>query len=289
MLTMVSTLLYHLLIFSAMNAIYAINITTVMNNQYENQTINCIPNEPCYILCQHSSSCALATINCPTNFPCIVQCSQSSACDSAQINAHDSSVFRLLDCATGTWTCVGMTLFFPPNDNGKKKAFLSDFDRGLSAGNLNEKSLQFYAINGWHDIDITPGSGFTFNNHAGFMYCTPNYIHSCEFNSNAWSCANITDICNNQPSSSPKPTQIPINNPTYSPINNPTISPINNPTYSPINNPTISPINNPTYSPINNPTISPINNPTYLPINNPTYSPITDPTTAPPDNPTSIP
>eukprot|EP01084_Bolivina_argentea_P206419 352450_1 len=187
-------------------------ISTNADHQYENETIYCTPNEPCNILCRHDNGCKSTEIYCPRDNSCDITCDANTACANTIIHAQYSSSFKLIDCATGSFTCKGITIYFPPNNKGIPRAKIIGPDRGLSAGEELSNPLQFYAINGWNDINITTGNEFSFQYHSGVMYCTSNLQTSCDFDTNAWKCANTNDICNNPPTISPTTS------PTYTPI-----------------------------------------------------------------------
>ena len=194
---------YNLIILlSFVSIISAGTITVTTSQQYS--TINCTANEPCNILCSVGSACQGTTIYCAADQTCDITCSGQDACEDAIIYAQHSSFFRLLDCATGSWTCIGITIYFPPNDYGTPRAKLIGADRGLSAGFNKNSPLQFYAIYGWNDLNVTTDEdSFSFANHAGTMYCTPGYTSSCSFSPSAWSCNNSDDVCNNPPTPAP--------------------------------------------------------------------------------------
>eukprot|EP01084_Bolivina_argentea_P149573 261276_1 len=179
--------------------IFAGTIRTTTNQQYQNQTLYCPDNEPCNILCQHESSCHQTHLYCAADNPCTILCQQDTSCANAIIHAEHASSFQLLDCATGSFTCRGITIYFPPNDNGIPRASIIGADTGLSAGSTLEDPLQFYAIHGWKDINMNTTSTFTYQHHAGTMHCTSNLHITCDFDADAWQCAGEDDICNDPP------------------------------------------------------------------------------------------
>ena len=164
-------------------------------NQYKNQEINCDANKDCNVKCQQPNSCENAHIECPIDYECNVTCSSYNSCKEITINATYSSLFILNDCSSGNnETCSGITIYFP-----SKKSISSKPKSILRVGNnLNSISnqIQFYAINGWDDIDTTQYFGDFTKENDGKMYCSVNYDKNCNFASNAWSCANTNDICN---------------------------------------------------------------------------------------------
>ena len=194
----------------------AITIQTTSSGQYENLPINCGNTEACTVICDDSEACRNSQINCPKDYPCNVQClsSQScefaqfycpidqpcdihcdagSACNQASFNATYSSSFNLDGCATGFYTCTGVTIHFPPNVGGTPVATITG-DNSLSAGISPSVPLQFYAINGWSDVNVVGYTG-DFSYPQGDMYCTNDYSVSCNFASAAWACDNPTDLC----------------------------------------------------------------------------------------------
>ena len=183
--------------------------------QYEDGTITCNGIEDCEIICDRDSGCKNTLIQCPTDYKCTIDCSATKACALATINATYSSSLIINDCATGFFTCKGITLYLPPNVNGQAQATVDGADNGLSQGDSGsifdgepDAPLQFYAIYGWHDIDIVGYIG-DYSFHAGTMYCEVGYTSSCSFATNGWTCANTDDICNDPPT--PSPTLNPTN------------------------------------------------------------------------------
>ena len=158
--------------------------------QYENGTISCEPGRSCIIYCEQENSCKNSQILCPDDQACIISCGASpNACNGATIDARYSSLLELNDCHSGDdSSCHGLSIYFPPNHDGQKVAY-------LNTGDNMKQSLNFYAIYGWLDIDT---SGFI-GDHSGFigeMHCSFWYQQRCDFHSDHLSCANGSDLCN---------------------------------------------------------------------------------------------
>eukprot|EP01084_Bolivina_argentea_P061534 112471_1 len=211
-------------------------------------TINCPSNEDCHIKCSGSNSCASSTINCPSNYQCTIDCSNTAACYDVTVYAQHSSKLEFTDCKSGAfdYTCSDMTVYCPPNINGNKKCIIPG-DNAM--GGKHEPYMQFYAINGWNDIDF---SGYTgSSNRRGTMHCTNDYSQSCSIDSNSvtpyWTCTNENNICMHPPT--PQPTTMPTITPTNSPTNIPTKMPTKTPTEMPSIFPTIPPSIHPSVSP----------------------------------------
>eukprot|EP01084_Bolivina_argentea_P048589 89501_1 len=162
---------------------------------YKNKLIKCQSDEDCTINCNGYDSCAFSTIQCPINHKCNLFCGdESNTCFHLFVNATYSSLFTLNGCSSrDLWTCSGMTIYFPPKDiNGNIRSFINSGD------NLNgySQSLQFYAINGWNDIDTSRYYG-TYSYFYGIMHCTNDYRKTCNFSDKSWSCQSTHDLCNN--------------------------------------------------------------------------------------------
>ena len=191
-------------------------INTNSNGQYQNSAINCNNNEECTIICDTFEGCDSATINCPKDYPCTIECvgdtsckeatficpigqpcditcDLDNACQNALFNATYSSSFNLRECRTGTYVCTGVTIYFPPSNNGIPRANITG-DNSLSAGTFPVVPLQFYAINGWSDVNVVNYEGdFTYP--QGDMYCLSDYSSQCDFATNAWACDSAADLC----------------------------------------------------------------------------------------------
>eukprot|EP01084_Bolivina_argentea_P182645 315282_1 len=263
-------------------------------NECEYITMDCIDNQDCSIDCTGYQSCRYSTINCPTNGNCNIQCtniescqdttingntniimnihcSQNNACNTATINGRYASQLNLLNCETGYYTCLDITIWCPPNINGNKHCTIQG-DNSIGG--------TFYAVNSWNDIQFdTPNKHAYF---AGNMYCTTgilsgDYSNNCIIPDNGpWQCTNSNSICQNPPTSSPITSTID----THISTHTPTISPTEPPTTTEI--PTISPTKNPTYFP----STIPAEIPSEIPTVSPTLNPVT---TAPSITPTEIP
>eukprot|EP01084_Bolivina_argentea_P154885 269974_1 len=91
-----------------------------------------------------------------------------------------------------------MSIYFPSaDDNGNARAFI----HGSNPLNGRSQPLQFYAQNGWKDIDSSGYSG-TFAYFDGTMHCTNDYRTTCAFNHADWSCQSTNSLCNHLPDSS---------------------------------------------------------------------------------------
>eukprot|EP01083_Nonionella_stella_P019486 54119_1 len=257
--------------------IHAGVIATTLESQYTNQTILCVVNEPCTVLCQTLYACKLSTIWCPVSHACDVKCNESFACARAVIHAQWSSSFRLLDCKQGSWTCRGITIYFPASNQDVPVSQIIGADFGLIG---YRQPLEFHAPNGWKDVNVTTDPSFSFTQyHLGTMHCITKYNHptTCDFAPDAWACANANDTCNDPgtltPSASPtrfpslQPTHYPSGSPSLNPTKTPTVAPSLYPTLQPSSTPTISPSNDPTLHPTHLPTV-----PTLLPSYNPTVA-----------------
>ena len=204
-------LAFHILHLVFLYIAHSDTIATTTQQEFENKTIVCTSTKPCDISCQHKNGCYSTTIHCPINHPCNIRCSHDSACANAIIYAHHSSTFELSDCATGDWTCTGLTIYFPPNHNGQPRAKIHGSLTGLSAGLNLATPLQFYATNGWKDVNITTttssaSASHSYEYHFGTMHCTNTFSTCCPFKSDGWECANTNDICNNPPTMLPSGT-----------------------------------------------------------------------------------
>ena len=84
-----------------------------------------------------------------------------------------------------------MTIYFPPNNNGEKRAI-------LHTGDNFKKNLTFYAIFGWSDVDISGVTATINNDLQGIMHCNYGYDKTCNFASNEWNCHDTNSFCLNQ-------------------------------------------------------------------------------------------
>ena len=169
------------------------NIIDAAANQYSDSSITCIENEDCYINCSQQNACKNTEIQCPRQHQCGITCNADNSCQDSLIMATDTSLF-ILTCKDGNdYTCSGLSIYFPPNENGIPLGILH-VDNNL---NSLSNGLQFYAINGWTDIDTTHYSGHYANSHQGTMHCSPTYDTQCSFASSKWQCADTNHPCNN--------------------------------------------------------------------------------------------
>eukprot|EP01084_Bolivina_argentea_P215009 364989_1 len=163
------------------------------NNICKNVSLTCPINGNCNLLCVGNSACQNVHINGKTSNALTIICEGYNTCDGAIIDARDTMHF-VLECGIGSInTCSSLTIFFPPNSNGEKKAIILAGDQ-FSAG-INDIPMQFYAYNGWNDINIFEYIG-TYDHQIGTIHCGSVYDNSCSFKSNAWECVNKNDICN---------------------------------------------------------------------------------------------
>eukprot|EP01084_Bolivina_argentea_P070071 127464_1 len=284
-----------LCIYLLISILHAGTIFTTIDSQFRDQTIHCVNGQACAVLCQTIYGCRNTTIHCAAGQTCDITCNTDRSCYEAIIHAEHSSFFRLLDCATGGLTCIGTTIYFPPNNQGIPRSKLIGADTGLSAGAGSKYPLQFYAIHSWLDINITTGPAFIFGAHAGTMHCSTGYAASCPFASDGWHCASTGSCYVAHPTAAPtQPTRHPTTNtaaPTRStsqPTQRPTLttrSPTNPPTRVTVNPiPTSYP---PTPLPTKRPSAPPTKRPTTrapttrTPTPNPTVRPTAMPTQAP--------
>lgn len=165
-------------------------------NVCRESTIRCPDHGNCDIHCHSGSQndvCRDITIECPHDGECSLSCHGESACADAHIDARHASHLSLF-CGTGPLqqTCAGLTVYFPPNSNGSANAVVS---AGDSLNGHNE-DLQFYAVNGWNDVEIVDYTGSFGKDHRGQMHCWKDYSQFCDFHPSNWSCAHSTDYCN---------------------------------------------------------------------------------------------
>ena len=87
-----------------------------------NTIVNCPSNANanCYIMCTSDQSCKSITIRGGENQYTEVSCNAYDTCRGALINAKDSSELRILRCNSVS-SCIGMTIWCPPNLDGDKK------------------------------------------------------------------------------------------------------------------------------------------------------------------------
>eukprot|EP01084_Bolivina_argentea_P087382 157825_1 len=171
-------------------------------NEYRDSIISCDDGSDCKIICDEPNACKNTKINCPIGHACDITCSATKSCAETLIIATHSSSLIIHDCATGEFTCKGISIYLPPNNNGIPRAIIDGADNGLSQGGginntfdgENTIPIHFYAIYGWNDINIVNYSG-TFEYQGGIMHCTINYNSNCPFNNNSWECENTNHIC----------------------------------------------------------------------------------------------
>eukprot|EP01084_Bolivina_argentea_P118890 210887_1 len=276
-------------------------------------TINCPLNGNCYITCSGSNSCDSSIINGNTNMLLNVTCTADSACIDATFNgktneiinilcgnryacykakfdARNAAKLNLMDCATDSYTCIGIIVYCPPKVHNDKKCIIQGDN---SLGSWDSETITFYAINSWNDIQFQ--DTLKDNYYAGKMYCTTDYSHNCDISSCCgWQCNPTSALCQNPPTLAPTfnpsitPTKFPTKSPTIttSPTKFPSLMPTITPTYNPSYNPSYYPSNNPTY----NPATIPTSIPTFSPSEIPTKSPVTHlPSVTPSQYPTNIP
>ena len=235
------------------------------NNSCRNANIKCPTTGNCDITCNSGVSianwsshevCKGINITCPINGNCNIECHETDACQLATIDARYATSFSLVCGSSATNTCTSLTIYFPPNINGNKKAKIEAADESFSAGMGDP--LQFYAIHGWNDIDIRYGGNWDY--HEGIMHCKSDYSSSCTFKPDAWTCADPDDFCNDPPTLSPTEAPSTLSHtiiPSETPRNNLSIQPTENPSASPINTPSLSHTSIPSVMPTKNPSVSP--------------------------------
>ena len=182
---------------------------TTANNIFEcdqpkgcaSSTINCASDTNCMVNCS-TTSCAASTINCPSNADCIIVCDGIDACRSATFNGPDDHIFSLYcnddSCYNasihaehsrlfnftigelGVATSRAVSIWFPEKFSyiyalhTYNQANYSSFH-----GERGYDPLQFYAINGWSDVQIFYKGNF--RNSGGIMHCNYDYTQSCLF------------------------------------------------------------------------------------------------------------
>eukprot|EP01083_Nonionella_stella_P071523 192134_1 len=220
-------------------------ITCDEENSCFDTTITCPPHFLCDITCSGPHSCEMAHISCPYGGTCTVNCNNEYSCQSATIYAQYSSQFKLNDCSTGDLSCNGMSIYFPPNDNGPR----STIRGGTHLTSTPDQSLHFYAIFGWHDIEFTNDRLFEGHSNA-YMHCLTDYSETCSLAVDSWSCAQHNHTCN------APPTRAPTFSPTASPTFQPT-EPTTEPTHYPTDEPTVKPTSFPSITPTPRPSLQP--------------------------------
>ena len=247
--------------------------------------INCPSNEDCQILCTGSYSCYHSTINGPNNYVLTVLCHAAYSCEGLTIHAENSEYFYFTNPVyVNAYTAMNTTIYYPARDmvanETKSKIYLAN--TASFNGLDGYRSQQFYALNGWLDVDIIYGTA-SFSNQGGTMRCGHNYTKWCAFDLLSWSCGDDNTICDDPFVTTLPPSESPTVEPSQFPSKTPSQAPSDSPSYTPSNNPSIDP----TLSPTAEPTI--YSNQTRTPTDS-TSSPTTStPTTSSPTtaNPTT--
>ena len=224
------------------NNIY--NLICKDNKECASATINCPSNGHCIINCVGYASCSGSIINCPSNAPCQVICTDSYSCYRSTINGPPNNVFIVL--CDGSYSCYGLTIhaeeteyfyftvpvydswttaanttiYYPPRDiesNQTRAKVYLDSTYSFN-GYYGYEPQQFYALNGWNDIDIIYSTA-SWSMHGGRMYCGYNCADSCKFDSSSYSCNSVNTICDDafvtpSPTTADPTTAFPTTNPT---------------------------------------------------------------------------
>eukprot|EP01084_Bolivina_argentea_P247134 413483_1 len=311
--------LYSLLIFIS----NAYSVICESHGACKNETIQCPPDEDCFLQCSGAEACSGVNITCPLNYECNILCYNAPGmdvykniltCSRMVINAKQSSVFRLnanigdIDLFDDSLhTVEEVTIYCPQHGTNPSCQITCNGD------NIIHES-QIYVVAGLSDLNIT--SKFYHDKSClskTSVHCTNDFSHHCLMtNVPPLQCEAIENIkkknliykydtlCETLTLSPTYPTINPIPSPSTS--TNPTSYPTHTPAIDSVSsdllessdssnddNPTFSPTITPTFSPTINPTLSPTINPTQLPtnINNSSFHHIT--TFSPIINPTLSP
>eukprot|EP01084_Bolivina_argentea_P061585 112575_1 len=197
----------------------------------DDEIITCIPGQDCVKTCGYYE-CEADYIKCPDDYKCTIQCSGEQSCWGAVVDATRSTSLTITCAGSGDFRCENIDIFCPPNVNGVKKCHISGTSNGLRGCNScsgeyssNDNNLNFYARNGWLDIDLT---GYTAGSNGygwkgGKMHCLDDYnTNACSISSTAWTCSDSAHVCNmatNMPTTA-SPTQSTIAPTTVSPTTN---------------------------------------------------------------------
>jgi len=231
-------------------------------------TIQCPSSEDCSIYCQGEGACDGTTINGPSSSdtdlqvvcegseqgPCAnleviggesssisVDCSgDDSACLNSIFRASSASSFTLSDC-TSSKSCLGITVYCPPNVNGNRRCTLQGNNQlgGSSASN----AISIFAPNSWSDVRFQTASKS--NNYLGTMHCTADYSASCAIDADEWQCDedDASSPCSDGDAPSSPPSDAPTVRPTPELVPPPVAAPLPTP------NPTAAAFSTPTPKP----------------------------------------
>ena len=161
-------------------------------------------------------------------------CGGGEACAYSQIYAQNASFFYFeLDESSTNAAGSGLSIWFPPK-NGTypdivARAYIFAPNSNLIGG---RDLLQFYALNGWLDVDIEYG-GDSWYYHNGIMHCNVNYIDSCEFALESWSCDEANPVCDHPILYTSDPTVSPTAAPSVYPNEPPNLLSSSIPTVTP--------------------------------------------------------
>eukprot|EP01084_Bolivina_argentea_P163234 284009_1 len=190
---------------------------TKSTEQCTNTTVHCADNTDCSISCQQPHNCMDSTLICPKMGNCLISCSSYSSCQSSHIvgpmgNYHltvhcvgkhsclntivdgsTSSTLTITGCVADG-SCYDLSVYCPThNDKGSKNCFIHG-NNNLGSNGMEGQGTQLYAVNSWHDIEISyTGSFSTF--HRGIMYCGDRYNRSCNIAADDWSCSDFDEEC----------------------------------------------------------------------------------------------
>ena len=193
-------------------------------------TINCPSEGHCFINCIDEFTCPGSIINCPSNDDCQVVCSGEAACYYSTINGPMNHVLSVF-CNEGTNACKGLTIhaeysryfyfrvgtsatnatiYFPSNSRSDVYAISNIY----LDGNDGYQSQQWYAINGFQDVNLFFNTYGVWSSHGGYMHCGVDYDKTCKFSSSSFTCDSVNTICDNPL----EMTQSPSYDPTQSPF-----------------------------------------------------------------------
>ena len=193
--------------------------------------IECHKTEPCVVTCSGKWACQNAIIY-AGNVDLTVTCHSDSerfVCNQLTIHAETASLFTLDGC-NSSHSCAGITIYFPTESNNPSK--IINADTSLGATLTREWPINFYAINGWADIQFigykeTDRQG---RDNQGIMHCGGTgmrYNITCNINQGRttigaerdWECD--TKECVNATYLSPNMTMAPTPPPSYPPTSTP--------------------------------------------------------------------
>ena len=153
----------------------------------QDSIINCPIDADCSIICIGRGSCHRAAFDGPLGHRFTVLCDGEYACQYSSFHAENSSYFNLTAGISSDLGAPSVSIWVPEKNVSSKRAYIFATNASLH-GFYGYSPVQFYALNGWEDIEIDYHGHDVHDRHGGIMHCHAGYVDSCWFDDDTFSC-----------------------------------------------------------------------------------------------------